>query len=58
MKLVRPLTLALAFVVVGMPTWAAQDDPHKAYHPAGSASAAATKPVSGKTSPEIGRAHV
>ena len=55
MKLVRPLTLALAFVAVGVPTWAAQDDQHKAHHPAGSASAAATQPVSGKTSPETAR---
>ena len=55
MKLVHPLTLALAFVAVGVPTWAAQDDPHKAHHPAGSASAAVTKPVSGKTSPELAR---
>lgn len=55
MKLVRSLTLALAFVAVGVPTWAAQDDPHKAHHPAGSASAAATKPSSGKTTPEMAR---
>ena len=55
MKLVRPLTLALAFVAVGVPTWAAQDDQHKGHHPAGSASAAATKPVSGKTSPDTAR---
>ena len=55
MKLVRPLTLALAFVAVGVPTWAAQDDPHKGHHPAGTASAAATKPVSGKTSPDTAR---
>ena len=55
MKLVRPFTLALAFVVVGMPTWAAQDDPHKAHHPAGSAAAAAAQAVSGKTSPETAR---
>ena len=55
MKLVRPLTLALAFVAAGLPTWAAQDDPHKGHHPAGSASAAATKAVSGKTSPDTAR---
>ena len=55
MKLVRPLTLALAFVVVGVPTWAAQDDLHKGHHPAGSTSAAATKTVSGKTSPDSAR---
>ena len=54
MKLVSSLTLALAVVAVGVPTWAAQDDPHKGHHPAGSASAA-TKPVSAKTSPETAR---
>ena len=55
MKLVRPLALALALVAAGGPTWAAQDDPHKAHHPAGSASAAAAKPSSGKTTPEMTR---
>ena len=55
MKLVRPLTFALAFVTVGLPTWAAQHDQHKAHHPAGSASAAVTKPVSGKASPDTVR---
>ena len=55
MKLVRPLTLALALVAVGVPTWAAQDDQHKTHHPAGSASAAAIKPSSGKTTPEMTR---
>ena len=55
MKIARSLTFALAFAAVGVPTWAAQDDPHKAHHPAGSASAAATKAVSGKTSPEMAR---
>ena len=55
MKLVRPLTLALAFVTVGVPTWAAQHDPHKGHHPAGSASAAVAKPVSGKASPDAAR---
>ena len=55
MKLIRPLTLALAFAAVGVPTWAAQDDLHKGHHPAGTASAAATKPVSGKTSPDRAR---
>ena len=55
MKLVRPLTLALALVVVGVPTWAAQDDQHKDHHPAGSASATASKSMSGKTTPEMAR---
>ena len=55
MKLVRPLTLALALYAVGAPSWAAQHDQHKAHHPAGSASAAATKPMPGKTTPEMAR---
>ena len=46
MKLVRPLSLALALIAFGAPNWAAQDDPHKAHHPAGSAPA-------GKTTPEM-----
>ena len=55
MKLVRPLTLALALVAVGIPTWAAQHDQHKAHHPAASASAAAAKSMPGKTTPEMAR---
>ena len=55
MKLVRPLSFALAFVVMGTPSWAAQHDQHKAHHPAGSASAAAATPVPGKTTPEMAR---
>ena len=55
MKLIRPLTLALALYAVGAPSWAAQHDQHKAHHPAGSASAAATKPMPGKTTPEMAR---
>ena len=55
MKLVRPLSLALTLFAVGAPSWAAQHDPHKAHHPAGSASAAAAKPMPGKTTPERAR---
>ena len=55
MNLVRPFTLALALVAVGVPTWAAQHDQHKAHHLAASASAAATKTVSSKTSPDSAR---
>ena len=55
MKLVRPLSLALAIVAMGTPSWAAQHDQHKAHHPAGSASAAAVKPMPGKTTPEMAR---
>ena len=51
MKLVRPLSVALALIAFGAPNWAAQDDPHKAHHPAGSAPAA--KPTPGKTTPEM-----
>ncbi len=49
MKLVRPLTLALALVAVGLPTWSAQHEPHKAHHPVGSTSAVASKSMPGKT---------
>ncbi len=53
MKLVRPLTLSLALVAVGASSWAAQHDQHKGHHPAGSASAPASKSTSGKTTPEM-----
>ncbi len=53
MKLVRPLSLALALVSVGLPTWAAQEDQHKVHHPAGSASAPASKAIPGKPSMQI-----
>ena len=55
MKHVRPLSLALALFAAGAPSWAAQHDQHKAHHPAGSASAAASKSMPGKTAPEMAR---
>jgi len=55
MKLVRPLSFALALIALGAPSWAAQHDQHKAHHPAGSASAAASKSMPGKTTPEMAR---
>ena len=55
MKLVRNLSLALALFAVGAPSWAAQHDQHKAHHPAGSASAAGSKSLPGKTTPEMAR---
>ena len=56
MKLVRPLSLALAIFTVSAPSWAAQHDQHKAHHPAGAASAgAASKAMPGKTTPEKAR---
>ena len=55
MKTVRNLSLALALFAVGAPSWAAQHDQHKAHHPAGSASAAASRSMPGKTTPEMAR---
>ena len=55
MKLVRPFSFALALFTLGAPSWAAQHDQHKAHHPAGSASAAASKSMPGKTTPEMAR---
>ena len=55
MKLVRPLSFALALFTLGAPSWAAQHDQHKGHHPAGSASAAAAQPMPGKTTPEMAR---
>ena len=55
MTLVRRTSVALAFLAMSAPGWAAQHDQHKAHHPAGSASAAAAKPMPGKTTPERAR---
>ena len=55
MKLARLLPLALVLFTAGAPSWAAQQDQHKAHHPAGSASAAASKSMPGKTTPEMAR---
>ena len=53
MKFVRNLSLAIALVATGTSSWAAQIDQHKAHHPVGSASAAASKSMPGKTTPEM-----
>ena len=56
MRVVRPLSLALALFASGAPLSAAQHDQHKAHHPAASAasaSAAAAKALPGKTAPEM-----
>ncbi len=56
MKPVRTLSLALSLVAAATTTtWAAQHDQHKGHHPAGSASAAAAKAMSGKNTPEMAR---
>ena len=53
MKLVRPLSIAVALIAMSAPSWATQHDQHKAHHPAGSASAAAAKTMPRKTTPEM-----
>ena len=55
MKLVHSLSLALALTAIGTSTWAAQADQHKGHHPAGAASASASKATSGKAGPEMAR---
>ena len=55
MKLVRPLSLALALVTVAATSSAAQHDQHKGHHPAGSASAPASKATLSKANPQIAR---
>ena len=55
MKLVIPFTLGLALAAVVVPGWAVQEDPHKGHHPAASASAANTEPVSDKAAPDRAR---
>ena len=55
MKLVRSLSFVLALATVGTPPFAAQDDQHQAHHPAGSASAPASKATPGKARPEMAR---
>ena len=55
MKLVRHLSLALAPIALGAPSWAAQQDQHKAHHPAGSASATTSQSIPGNTTPEMAR---
>jgi TolA-binding protein len=55
MKLARSLSaaLSLALVTGAATTWAAQPDPHKPHHSAGTASAAAVKAMPGKPSLQI-----
>ena len=45
--------LALAIAAIATPTWAAQEDPHRDHHPAGSVSAPAAKAIPNKTSPKM-----
>lgn len=55
MKLAHSLSLALAISAVGAPGWAADADEHQAHHPAGAASAPATKAMPGKARPDTAR---
>ncbi len=55
MKLAHSLSLALAICAVGVPGWAADADEHQAHHPAGTASAPATKAMPGKARPDMAR---
>ena len=55
MTLTRSLPIVLAFGIVGVPAWSAQDDQHQAHHPAGSASAPASKTMPGKSGAETAR---
>ena len=55
MKLARSLSLALAVGIVGAPAWAAKTDEHQAHHPAGPASAPASKAIPGKSSADMTR---
>ena len=55
MKLAHSLPLALAFALVGMPAWSAQDDQHQAHHPAGATSAPASTTKPGKSDADTAR---
>ena len=55
MKLAHSLSLALAISTMGTPSWAADADDHRAHHPAGTASAPATKAMPGRARPDMAR---
>ena len=55
MKLAHSLSLALAISTLGAPGWAADADEHQAHHPAGAASAPATKGMLGKARADMAR---
>lgn len=51
MKIARSLVLAITVVTAS--AWAATDDQHQAHHPAGAATAPASKVMSGNPSPDM-----
>ena len=55
MKLAHSLSLALVMSAIGAPGWAADAVGHQAHHPAGAASAPATKAMPGKSRPDVAR---
>ena len=55
MNLAHSLSLALAISTMGAPAWAADADDHQAHHPAGAASAPATKAMPGKARTDTAR---
>ncbi len=55
MKLAHSFSLALALSTMGAPGWAADADDHQAHHPAGTASAPATKAMPGQGRPDMAR---
>ena len=55
MKLAHSLSPALAISTMGAPSWAADADDHQAHHPAGAASAPASKAMPGKARPDMAR---
>lgn len=55
MKLAHSLSLVLAAGIVGAPAWAAPADEHQAHHPAGAASAAASRAMRGQSSVDTAR---
>ena len=55
MKLIHPLSLALALITLGAAAAAPPDDAHKGHHPEGAASAPASKATTGKTTPDMAR---
>ena len=53
MKLVHSFSLALAIATLTASAWAVDEAQHEAHHPAGAASAPATKAMTGKSGPDM-----
>ena len=55
MNTISSFSLALVIAATGAQAWAANDEKHDAHHPAGAASAPATKTMPGKPNPAMAR---